>query len=94
VVTSSWDATARVWRVFPTTQDLLDDATKVIPRCLTYEQRENAFLDPEPPAWCVEMEKWPYHTQDWKDWLRFKQANANPPLPNTPEWEPWRSARN
>jgi hypothetical protein len=27
---------------------------------------------------CIEMEKWPYATQDWKDWLQFKRANAKP----------------
>jgi hypothetical protein len=52
------------------------------------------LLNFEPPAWCIEMKKWPYQTQDWKGWLRFKRANANPPLPGTPEWEPWRAARN
>jgi hypothetical protein len=48
---------------------------------------------PEPPAWCIEMEKWPYDTQDWKDWLQFKRAHADPPLPDTPEWKEWRAAR-
>jgi hypothetical protein len=27
------------------------------------------------------MEKWPYHTQSWKDWLAAKRAGKNPPLP-------------
>jgi hypothetical protein len=35
------------------------------------------------------MEKWPYHTQDWKDWLKFKRANSDPPLPDKPQWLPW-----
>src|SRR5262249_22600388 len=89
VVTGSGDETARIWSVFPTTQDLIDDAKQAVPRCLTAQRRAEAFLDPEPPAWCIEMEKWPYRTQDWKDWLRFKRANANPPLPNTPDWQSW-----
>jgi hypothetical protein len=46
----------------------------------------------QPPVWCIEMEKWPYHTQDWKDWLKFKRANANPPLPDTAEWQPFLAA--
>jgi hypothetical protein len=80
--------------LFPTTQALIGDAKRVITRCLTHDQREVFSIDPEPPAWCIEMEKWPYQTQDWKDWLRFKRANANPPLPDTPEWQSWRPGQN
>ena len=89
VVTASDDETARIWNVFPTTQHLVDHAKEVVPRCLTPQQRDEAFLNPAPAAWCIEAEKWPYHTQDWKDWLKFKRANANPPLPDTPEWQSW-----
>jgi WD40 repeat protein len=81
--------TPRIWRVFATTQDLVDEAKNVIPRCLTREQRTQAFLDPAPLDWCIEMEKWPYQSQDWKDWLRFKRANANPPLPDSAAWKDW-----
>ena len=35
------------------------------------------------------MEKWPYQTQDWKDWLRYKRTNGDPPLPEKPEWQNW-----
>jgi hypothetical protein len=90
VATASRDNTAWLWQVFPTTQDLIGDAKKRVPRCLTREQRETAFLDPAPPAWCVEMEKWPNHTQDWKDWLKYKRAHDDPPLPDTTEWRQWR----
>jgi hypothetical protein len=94
VATASEDQTARSWSVFTATQDLADAAKTVVPRCLTREQRAKAFLDPEPPAWCIEMEKWPYESQDWKDRLKFKRANANPPLPDTPKWFSWkRSSR-
>jgi WD40 repeat protein len=93
VVTASGDKTARIWRVFPTTQALVDHAKNVVPRCLTREQREQAFLEPEPPAWCIEMEKWPYHTTAWKHWLRYKRENANPPPPDTPEWMAWVASR-
>jgi hypothetical protein len=51
-----------------------------------------AFLDAEPPTWCIEMGKWPYHTQDWKVWLTYKRANASPPLPDTVEWQAWVAA--
>ena len=36
---------------------------------------------PEPPLWCVELEKWPYHTDAWKRWLSDTRAGKNPPLP-------------
>jgi WD40 repeat protein len=63
------------------------------PRCLTAAQREQAFLEPQPPAWCIELAKWPYDTPAWKDWLRFKRENAAPPLPNSSEWRPWLASR-
>ena len=87
------DIASRVWHApFPSKQGLVEELKKAVPRCLTREQREKAFLDIDPPYWCIEMEKWPYQTQDWKDWLRFKRANADPPLPDTPEWQPWVAA--
>ena len=81
VVTASYDKTARVWRVFSSTQSLVDAAQQAIPRCLTHTQREQAFLDDEPPAWCIELQKWPYHTKAWKDWLHDKRAGKYPTLP-------------
>jgi WD40 repeat protein len=93
VVTASWDATVRIWRVFAATQDLVDAAKTAVPRCLTRDQRTNAFLAPEPPAWCIEAERWPYGSPAWKDWLKYKRANANPPLPDTPAWKAWIAER-
>ena len=88
------DRTARLWRVYATTQELIDHGKEVVPRCLTPDQREKAFLDPEPPPWCVEMEKWPSPLRrTGRSWLNFKRANANPPLPDTPEWQPWLALR-
>jgi dipeptidyl aminopeptidase/acylaminoacyl peptidase len=92
IVTASSDYTVWVWEVFTNTQELVAHAKASIPRCLRREQRAEAFLDPEPPAWCIEMEKWPYETQDWKDWLKYKRANASPPMPETPEWRNWVAA--
>jgi hypothetical protein len=84
VVTASADKTARLWEVFPTTQALVDDVKRVIPRCLTRARREAAFLEPEPPEWCIELEKWPYHTPEWKQWLSERRAGRNPTLPAAP----------
>ena len=58
ILTASDDTTARIWRIFLTAQALVDRSKILVPRCLTPEQRENAFLDPEPPAWCNEQKKW------------------------------------
>jgi hypothetical protein len=80
-VTASDDKTARLWDVFRTTGELIDDAKTKVPRCLTRERREAAFLEPAPPAWCIELEKWPYHTAEWKQWLASTRAGKNPPLP-------------
>jgi hypothetical protein len=71
----------RLWNVFPNIQEYVVRAKASAPRGLVVVQRESLSLSPEPPLWYIEMEKWPYHTQDWKDWLRFNRANANPPLP-------------
>jgi len=80
-----------IWRLFKTTQDLVDESKRELPRCLTRQQR-GAFLDAVPPEWCIGMEKWPYQTQDWKDWLHFKRSHGNPPLPDSPEWQQWVAA--
>jgi WD40 repeat protein len=61
LVTASEDRSARIWRVFPDTQALVDYAKTVTVRCLTQDQRRQAFLELEPPAWCTAEKKWPYH---------------------------------
>jgi WD40 repeat protein len=64
ILTASDDGTARIWRVFPSMQALVDQSKVRVPRCLTLEQLENAFLDPQPLAWCFELKKWPYQPVD------------------------------
>jgi WD40 repeat protein len=81
IVTASEDKTARLWDVIATTQQLVSAAKAAIPRCLTAEQRTTVFLPTEPAAWCVEMEKWPYQTVAWKQWLIDIRRRKNPPLP-------------
>jgi WD40 repeat protein len=78
----------RIWPL-PGLQELIDQTRQAIQRCLTPNERRTAFLDPEPPSWCIDMEKWPYQTREWKDWLSYKRAGTNPPLPDTPEWNSW-----
>ena len=43
VVTSSDDKTARLWKVF-STQELVNYANEIVPRCLSIEQRKKFFL--------------------------------------------------
>jgi hypothetical protein len=83
VVTASADTTARIWDIFAfaDTDELASHAKAAVPRCLTLEQRKDFFLPPEPPAWCIEMEKWPYDTPEWKQWFVDKRDGKNPPLP-------------
>ena len=78
------DTMARKWDVFRDTQAFVSVAKTAIPRCLTPFQRKAFFLPPEPPAWCIEMEKWPYNTPAWKQWLADTRAGKNPPLPAAP----------
>jgi WD40 repeat protein len=78
VVTASADKTARLWDISANTQDLISEAKAVAPRCLTQEQRKAFFLPPQPPAWCIEMDKWPYDTPEWKQWLADVRAGKKP----------------
>jgi WD40 repeat protein len=52
----------RLWRIFPSTQSLIEHVKSAVPRCLTHEQRKKFFLDSEPPKWCFDLSKWPYHS--------------------------------
>ena len=81
IVTASFDKTARVWDIPENTQALVSQVKAAVPRCLSPAQRKAFFLPPEPPAWCIEMEKWPYNTPEWKQWLVDKRAGKKPPLP-------------
>ena len=82
--TTSADSTARLWEIFASTQELVSHAKVVAPRCLTTAQRNLSGLRPEPPPWCIELEKWPYHTHAWKQWLSDHRADKSTPLPTTP----------
>src|SRR5262249_31001242 len=92
ILTASSDATARVWRMFATTDELIQAAKSLLPRCLTFDERRHYFLPDAPPAWCVERRLWPYHTDEWQAWLPKRRAwlatrdGPEPTLPkNTPK---------
>jgi hypothetical protein len=82
----------RLWPVFVDVPAMIDTAKAEATRCLARSQRLAAFLDAEPPAWCIEGKKWPYDTQAWRDWLGFRRENLHPPLPDSADWKSWLAA--
>lgn len=71
----------QLWRMPWSTQDYVDQVHKMLPRCLTPDERRKAYLDLKPPAWCIDMGKWPYNTPAWKQWLADKEAGKDTPMP-------------
>jgi WD40 repeat protein len=71
VATSAAGGTVRVWEMFPTTQDLIEETKRALFRCLTPQQLNALFLGSNPPSWCIKMQKWPYHTAE-----RLAQTSA------------------
>jgi WD40 repeat protein len=80
VVTTAGQA-ARLWRIFPSTQELVDAAKARARRCLTLAQRKAYFLPEAPPHWCVERRVWPYQSTFWQEWLVARKNGGDPPLP-------------
>jgi WD40 repeat protein len=84
IVTASDDDTVRLWEIFADIEELVSHAKEAIPRCLTAAQRKDFSLLPQPPLWCIELGKWPYHTNKWKQWLSDTRADKKPLLPPAP----------
>jgi WD domain, G-beta repeat len=80
-VTGSSDGTHRIWDILPDTEAFLSAAKAAVPRCLSPAQRKAFFLPPEPPPWCIEMEKWPFDAPEWRQWLADTRAGKTPQLP-------------
>jgi hypothetical protein len=81
VATRNSDNIVRIWRVFRSTAELVDQAKVDVPRCLTPDEREKASLECEPPDWCVERQKWPYNDESWTRWLANRNAGRSPKMP-------------
>lgn len=94
LVTASDDRTLRVWNSgglrqeqisFKTQQDLqsvVERAKALVPRCLTVFERKANLVAPPPPAWCIEMRKYPYDTRLWKDWYAGKPPPVDTDISN------------
>ena len=70
-----------VWPIILDRSSLVAAARRRLPRALLRNQRDQHFLDPEPPRWCVELKKWPYHTEEWQRWLDDTKTGRAAPLP-------------
>jgi hypothetical protein len=93
IVAGLADATARMWalgqflpppppREFNTAanrQAVIEDAKRVVPRCLSIEERKTFLLGPKPPGWCIDMHKSPYDTRHWKAWRAGNAADMVDP---------------
>jgi len=80
-VVSQYPDEAVVRRIFRSTQELVEAVQAEAPRCLTPTERKAHFLDPEPPRWCIEMGKWPYHNAAWKQWFADRKAGRPAEMP-------------
>ncbi len=60
LVATEWAEGWRVWRYVTETAYLVDEVKRVVPRCLTGDERANFGLPPEVPRWCSELRKPPY----------------------------------
>lgn len=83
------DDTLSVWNVDPgDAASSIDAAPEIaslrewLPRALTPDQRLRYGLSPQPPDWYIEKGKWPYDTQQWRDWLDQRRAGKAPAMPD------------
>jgi WD40 repeat protein len=70
-----------VWPIILDRSRLVAAARSRLPRALLKNQRDQHFLGPEPPTWCIEFKKWPYHTEEWQTWLADTRAGRSAQLP-------------
>lgn len=68
-------------RSFPSRTSTEADLKKETPRCLSPAQLDSYFGERDVQPWCIENEKWPYQTAEWKDWLLKKATDKTAPIP-------------
>ncbi|WP_294533365.1 hypothetical protein [uncultured Rhodoblastus sp.] len=83
------DGIARIYDFHERTQSLVEDAQNRASRCLTPAQRRDYSLNSDPPTWCITSSKWPYDTQDWRDWMQYRSSFKAVPRPDDEQWTEW-----
>jgi WD40 repeat protein len=58
-------------------QSLIEQAKHVVPRCLSINEREEIWLDPTPPGWCIDLGKYPYDSEQWRAWRAGKEIKPS-----------------
>ena len=81
--TNSEDAEWRFVPLFASYHDLLARARTLLTHCLNSEERTDLGLDPVPPRWCIEQQKYPYGTSAWREWLKMTDKGQTAPLPTS-----------
>jgi hypothetical protein len=95
------EAGLEAWRIYESLSTLVSEGKEHIARCLTPAERRALSLTEEPPRWCITggeygsenssepahwEPKWPYDTQEWKDWLSAKQRGESWPRPEVTQY--------
>jgi WD40 repeat protein len=80
IISASFKDRLVFWPVFPTVQGLVDYAKDILPQCLDESERKRFFLNPEPPEWCIDMGKWPYHLPESKARLEARDSPEKTPF--------------
>ncbi|MGB0507424.1 MAG: TIR domain-containing protein [Pikeienuella sp.] len=89
----TWDGPVK-WDLSPDPQSVVQSVQDKTPRCLSRSQRKQFFLPAAPPRWCITgpglegendptnwQPKWPYQTDEWRDWLAAVDRGEDVALP-------------
>lgn len=69
------------WSTSDDVRTHIERAKEIAPRCLTVAEREEAFLSPSPPDWCLAQRKWPYNRDKWQNWSGSKSISGKRTIP-------------
>jgi tetratricopeptide (TPR) repeat protein len=89
LVTASDVDTLRVAEIPLRSGERLNDLRAALPRCLRPNERTELNLAPDPPDWCLAMDKWPNAGRAWRIWQQHRNDKTKPPQPGTGDWVSW-----
>jgi WD40 repeat protein/tetratricopeptide (TPR) repeat protein len=89
LVTASDVDTLRVAEIPLHSGDRLNDLRAALPRCLRSNERTELNLAPDPPDWCLAMNKWPNAGRAWRIWQQHRNDATKPPQPGAVDWLNW-----